>query len=642
MAGPRELQYLDISDFSPGIVKDLDGGMTAAPDGSATIDQTYGCVAGPSGGLFPGPKIVANNFWGMNGRSIGNVEAAISATGSEPERFFLNDFCFLPAQGNAFSDIDPVGAVRFQGPATAWTYHDISISAFSYYLPVTDATSGVNATLPVSHFIRHRWDAAAINVDPNVVGTETGVNCYPRNIGAVMPSANQVGGHDCVGAALFVPSNSQDMQKIGFPIFYAAYDGAPYDAGVSTILTGTGTGGAALRLANGKGFLFSPNPLVSPRTHENWVNETFALDGGNLTIHSAVTHGGRIVALAAPTVDTGRASYTSNFDVSGGFTRMGQDVNLWTYNNQQLHFSNFGSFTSAWDTGTSAGTNIVGLTDEGIGPINAMVSMNANQLFLVSANRGAIAINGDLRNPSIINLPGVESTYGRTPKPVATNQGVVYGSKSGIFLWNGSDTSQELSTQLEGNFWNVPAFDSWREFKPMGSMAYRHPYLYVPNEFVYDFRTNSWWRLRSNPSETSRLGHFSTSTRGTILGSTVEAAGRDLFGGVRIDPDQYSTSWSWKSQPITISRNRAINVREIDIVLQGTADVQVYVIKDNAQQQAKFVGGGTFSSAYPKTLSFNFDVTGTNIQIRVETSGGVCKMHRLSIGWRDDVQVPGS
>lgn len=657
MAGPRQLQYLDISDFSAGIIKDLDVVMTAAPDGAASIVGTAGCVANPSGGLFPGPRVLYADqpnqipaYWGVNGYNINNAEASTTST-SEPNRFFLNDFTSLPFQRFAFDPTDPAGNARYKGPTSQWEYSDFTFSAFNYYMPVTDSGAGQASTLPVSHFIRHRWTdsttTTSISVEPSLASAQTGVNCYAKSTGIVMPTANQVGGHDCVGSALYYPANAVEMQKIGFPIFWGSYDGAPYYSSGSNALTGT-VSSSTLRLNNGTGFLMSPNPQATGRTYDNWYNESFATEGVNFGIHSAVTHGGRIAALVTPISNAQRSGYAPQFTAGGGYVRMGEDADQWTYNNQQLHFSRAGNFLSLWDTGAgTTGTNILGLTDHGIGPVNAMVSMNANQLFLITANRGAITINGDLRNPSVVNLPGVESTYGYTPKPVVTNSGVVYGSKSGLFLWNGSDTSVELSSQLEGNFWNVNTFNSWREFKPMGSMAYRHPFLYAPSDYIHDFRTNSWWRLQPKWSGgtgnegRNRFCHYTTSARGQILASAVESDTRDQFLGARIDPDQYELSWKWRSQPISISRNRQVNIREIDIVLQGSAtSVEVEVYKNNALQQTRTVTG--LSSNVPNTLSLNFDVTGTNLQVSVVVNGGVCKMHRLSIGWRDDAQVAGS
>lgn len=626
MAGPTDLQYVDITDFSKGIVKDLNGGMTAAPDGAASVDGTYGCIAGPSGGLFPGPKVTSLGGYGPGNRNISLNDAGVSSivpNGSVPY-WFLNDMAALPVQGFATS----------LGP-NSWTYHDLVMSAFSYYLPaITGAGSTPNATVPVVHYQRSRFDTGQIFAE---TGGFNGANVYPGGNGGrgLIPSSNQVGGHGSVTTFTFVKEGAQYQAKFGTPVFAMSSDmAAPYwtDSGV---LTYTGSSVTA-KLNDGMSFMLSPDPQATASFVED---NSGAFFGGYITIHSLVSHGGRLVALAAPGLNAAYGGYSF---AQGGYNRIGPDSNLHLYNNQQLHFSTVGYGNGLWDTGLDDGKNLLGLSDEGIGPINAMTSVNANQLFLISANRGAITINGDLRNPQVVNLPGVEPSYGATPKPIATNAGVVYGSRSGVFLWNGADSSQELSAQLDGNFWSIPAFDTWAEFKPQGSLGYHHPYLYTPNEYFHDFRTNSWWRLRDNSNRPEPLGHYQASSRGTMIASTVRSTSQTGFQGARIDPNDYSTSWSWMSQPISVSRNRAINVREVDIVVQGAADVQVYVIKDNVQQQAKFTGSSGFSSAYPTHLSFNFDVTGTNIQIRVEATNGVCKLHRMSIGWREDVQVRGS
>lgn len=54
----RQLQYIDLVDFTPGIFTDYVTGPLAAPDGAAQLDGTWGCVAGQSGGLAPGPRML--------------------------------------------------------------------------------------------------------------------------------------------------------------------------------------------------------------------------------------------------------------------------------------------------------------------------------------------------------------------------------------------------------------------------------------------------------------------------------------------------------------------------------------------------------------------------------------------------------
>lgn len=49
---------IDISDFSPGIFGSWVSNASSAPDGAAQIADTWGCVASPTGGLQPAPRII--------------------------------------------------------------------------------------------------------------------------------------------------------------------------------------------------------------------------------------------------------------------------------------------------------------------------------------------------------------------------------------------------------------------------------------------------------------------------------------------------------------------------------------------------------------------------------------------------------
>ena len=55
------------------------------------------------------------------------------------------------------------------------------------------------------------------------------------------------------------------------------------------------------------------------------------------------------------------------------------------------------------------------------------------ELLLVGHRGGALLERGDVANPTIIQLPHVESTWGITAHAAATPIGVVYGSRNSIF-----------------------------------------------------------------------------------------------------------------------------------------------------------------------------------------------------------------
>ena len=89
----------------------------------------------------------------------------------------------------------------------------------------------------------------------------------------------------------------------------------------------------------------------------------------------------------------------------------------------------------------------------GFGAVN---SVSAGELFCVKRRGGAIIIQGDLNNPTVTTLPGVKSTgqqYGRTD---TDQNGMYYAAEhAGAWVWNGGNTSQKISNQLEDDFYLV-------------------------------------------------------------------------------------------------------------------------------------------------------------------------------------------
>src|SRR5208282_4861763 len=117
------------------------------------------------------------------------------------------------------------------------------------------------------------------------------------------------------------------------------------------------------------------------------------------------------------------------------------------------------------------------------------------ELFLVKHRGGGLILTGDIFAPSVTRLPGVQSTgtiYGRAD---AGEQGVLYCSyANGAWLWNGSNTAEKVSQNLDDNFFLPP------EFATMGSNNYAFfvqcigDKAYFSNNWIYDMTYKSWWK----------------------------------------------------------------------------------------------------------------------------------------------------
>jgi hypothetical protein len=118
-----------------------------------------------------------------------------------------------------------------------------------------------------------------------------------------------------------------------------------------------------------------------------------------------------------------------------------------------------------------------------------------DQLLLVKHTGGGSLVAGDLDNPTHQRLPYIEPTGGLVHKGCHTPIGFVYGSPNGIFSWQGGDATQRISPQLDGFFWDHTDGSADESYAgSRGRMAYWNGYIFVPNNYIFDIETQSWWR----------------------------------------------------------------------------------------------------------------------------------------------------
>lgn len=239
-------------------------------------------------------------------------------------------------------------------------------------------------------------------------------------------------------------------------------------------------------------------------------------------------------------------------------------------------------------------------------------SVNANSLLLVKNKGGGVLVNGPLEAPQVTRLPGLPSVGGLANRGVVvqraadgpTEQGFVYGSSTGVWLWTGSDSALELSPQLESQFW-VPddiTIDRRQPGQLIGSFAFTFPYVYAPNNWMYDMRGGGWWRYHPTPDQHD-------ATDGTVNSGTIFAFhDSDCNGNIWAMPASYQFDtrmmakfdmetprdrWSWLSQPIVKSRGRMLDVRSIEIKGSGAGRITVDVIGDDGLYQSAVMDNET-------------------------------------------------
>jgi hypothetical protein len=142
----------------------------------------------------------------------------------------------------------------------------------------------------------------------------------------------------------------------------------------------------------------------------------------------------------------------------------------------------------------------------------------------------------------------------------------VYGTKTGVFAFDGGDTTNKLSQQIDGFFWN-PFVDSDPVVTgPHGRFAYWNGMVHVPNNFIYDIESNSWWRWRVD------LGTFNVYLVNNIgqlwafpyTDTATAGVPRSLFYSFNVD--RLSQFWSWKSQPLIETRGRRQSIQDVRLL----------------------------------------------------------------------------
>ena len=264
------------------------------------------------------------------------------------------------------------------------------------------------------------------------------------------------------------------------------------------------------------------------------------------------------------------------------------------------------------------------------------LSISAGELFIVKKRGGAILVTGDIFSPNVTSLPGVQSTggfYGRADSGMAG--GFYCSEANGAWLWNGGSTSQKISTQLDDDFFMVPASGS------IGSANYGFfvqsigDKVYFSNNWMFDTRTNSWWKYHPDSTQGGVDLYYVQPVSGPfIYASPLSFTANNNDWLFRFNLAEAEQHWQWTSLPTTLQTNdRVSDVREVVIVATCTASAACQVTLTILDKGA-VVWGPTTQSGFvddgPDYIRFNtagLGVTRPQFRINVDnTVGGVVDM----------------
>lgn len=247
----------------------------------------------------------------------------------------------------------------------------------------------------------------------------------------------------------------------------------------------------------------------------------------------------------------------------------------------------------------------------------AWCAMSANELLLIKNGGGGLTLNGDLDDPTVVNLPNVVPTGFMGCIGTSSPIGFIYGSwQAGVWVWNGGDVSQKISNQLDDDVFTVPNADEILGQKAQFEMW--HDWIVTSNNWLFDTNNGGWWRL-DDPADV-RLQWFSTDDLGEeLLATSLFFTNAAPIHGYSYNRSSPARSYSWQSQPLWPSIGRDITVKELNIVAHGTGTILATVTNYAGVTESHEV---TLASNTPKMLRIPYNTRGENLQLRLEVGDG--------------------
>ena len=604
-------QWLHITDFSAGCINYAETSGQGAhrfdpvPPGAADPAETYSCIALPSGGLGALPEMTNTYEW--NGISVGGQTAYLVG-------FLVHDEL---ADGHTEAFV----IVEFDD---GFTHH---YNVDSYIVETTTIT--------------------------NILTDSTPTN--PGIFGAPYPALTRVNLTQIAGVTVTSGSASLTVASGGFPgalvggtvIIYSVTSGTPVIPLANVILSivgntltidnahlPTGSGVAVIAVSSTE---LPGNPVIAfpvggpasptdassgqvylyPDPSAPTVYGVYPMITGSGTTWSSVAgqvvcYGNRILCLAG--VNYG-------YPAGGGFDT-----------NENINFT---------DPPQSASFGFQQTVLEAEDPYGygGASSVSAGELFLIKKRGGGLFVTGDIFSPAVTYLPGVQSTGGMYGRAGAGTSGVFYCSyQNGAWLWNGGNTAQKISTQLDDNFFSPP------EFTTMGGNNYGYfvecigDKAYFSNNWMFSMTLNSWWKYFPDASQNGRNYFWVNPVSGRyIYAGVLSFTGTGVFMA-QFDTQTPAQTYQWCSLPLALaSPFQVSDIREVVVIASCTANncaITVSIL-DNNTEVASLVQPTTVTNG-PEIIRYIIAARGVmkpqvRIQVINANPGDMAVIHDIGI-----------
>ena len=541
----EDAQFIEITDFTPGIFSDYhigsgrgvvetQEGSIFAGNGAATVEDTERCCADRTGALVPLPKLI-------EGKTSDILPTADNGSGLYNTGHHASYLLDAYVRGDMFvygdevaADSDRAGVYTMYGQG----WYPTGESSVRYWTVIAqlhrlfDSSSAQHDLM----FAKNTQSLNALSAAEFQIGCG---NFIPFRVRASIEDART---DDCVAWVAY-----------GAPGFFTgagAWKSGTLTSGDQAVTdydtyTDTTYPGSHQRIIG-----IFPNPTDAGATDSGFLGGTH--DGtADQTFKEAchlVAHQGRMVATTRTQKEHGQ--------LTGGSEDWGIISESVSYSPVQDFYGElgFGCF------------EIAQFGEEKPFRSGVVASITADEIIFIKDREGAVLVRGDLDNPTVVQLPYVESTHGAYSIPAKTNFGLVYGTANGVYVWEGGESSRHLSPQLEGFFWNHDTALNYLGNR--GRFSWWNPWVVVPNNFIYDSRTESWWRI-DDPTNTNVSCNcadvINSSNRLYLFPHKLD--GDDSPMWYTASPETLCDTYSWQSQPLVETRTRVMTVHEVHVMV---------------------------------------------------------------------------
>lgn len=254
------------------------------------------------------------------------------------------------------------------------------------------------------------------------------------------------------------------------------------------------------------------------------------------------------------------------------------------------------------------------------GGYGAWGSLTSSDLLLIKHQGGAFLIQGDVNNPIIRRFPSVMGTHGVEVLGASTAVGYVYGvNNDGVYAWQGGDASVLLSPQLEDGFWQ--ATNSTYLFE--GQFASWGDLVLCPNNFVFDTKSNSWWRIEDTATRLYYCWQVDPWTNKAYGLRPTFSDTSPVYAG-SYDSNTPASNFSWQSQPFSVFGRRRTLIRNIFLTAQGSGTVTItFTSNEGAGSVISSPNVPTLSTLGPTRVKLPCNILGSDFVMRVVSDGGV-------------------